>query len=615
MKSIQAIGFVERSPKRIHLLIVSAAILLHIGVSLTRLYDSYFFSDDFFNDILQKENAGNWHYFFWAVYGQTVPLYRAAHLIFFQIFGLNHGAVIFFTLLMSSSVVGFIGAIVRRARAPVGVAAALVGIAATSLLPIEPQRWWSAGLHSFPGTIAALACIFIAADPASRLRSRQALAAAAIYTIGLGFYAKTLILIIPFIAIRLFVRVSRKQGDDIVAHLMGALRDSAPMMPVAALYLIAASLVAIKHGATGLDLASVPAVIKFTLIGLQYGMISALAGFHIVEATPGFIMFLGALVADIALGGAVFVALRRNSAALWLWGGLAVTLIAGIVIIGLARAAIYGPWSAVSGRYTLDGGMMILAFVSLGLGHAYAGRSVVTPRKTEKVFLAVSLPAMMLALWTGTTYPAVWDTVGVRQFMSTFRTSYAREAQKSAPILGERIMPALMTPTWMIDYTDLGHFAGLLIEAPRVAPWDQATHIVLDGGEVISLADLPRLRLNDASGTSHTISIAPSFEGQGHLDLIAPKQGGRIYGWLDPRLGKRLEVWAVIGCKAVVESGLSAQRNDVAAYLGRPLFARGGFETYFDSSPTGQVAVVGVIDRRIAITLSGSSLLSACALD
>lgn len=283
---------------------------------------------------------------------------------------------------------------------------------------------------------------------------RRRLTATAIYTIGLGFYAKTLIIIIPFVAVRLFVRMSRERNDDIVPHLVGALRDSAPMMPVAALYLIAASLVAIKHGATGLDLTSVLAAIKFTLIGLQYGMISALAGFHIVEETPDFITFFGALVADAALGCAVFVALRRNSAALWLWSGLALTLIAGIGLIGLARAAVYGPWSAASGRYTLDGGMMILAFASLGLGRAYAGRDVLTSLTTEKAFLAVSVPAMMLALWTGMTYPAVWDTAGVRQFMDAFRTSYTREAQKAAPILGERIMPALMTPSWMIDYTD-----------------------------------------------------------------------------------------------------------------------------------------------------------------
>lgn len=165
MQRIPTIGYAEDSPKRIYLLVVSAAILVHVGVSLIHLRDSYFFSDDFFNDILQKENAGNWHYFFWAVYGQTVPLYRAAHLVFFQIFGLNHSAVIFFTLLMSSSVVGFIGAIAWRAQTPITIAAALVGIAATSLLPIEPQRWWSAGLHILPGTITALACIFIAADP------------------------------------------------------------------------------------------------------------------------------------------------------------------------------------------------------------------------------------------------------------------------------------------------------------------------------------------------------------------------------------------------------------------------------------------------------------------
>jgi hypothetical protein len=340
------------------LLAVQAAYIVWRG----RAY--YFFTDDFVNFFIARDEGLTFHYLAHSVFGQFAPGFRLGQWIFTKTFGLSFWGVRLFdiaTLGGSLAILLRIGSLHRVASRIVLVVALF---AIVSPIFVMSYQWLASSMHVLPATVCAMAALLVMTRPA-QLHWRDRLFGAFFYTIGLMFYAKTLFLVPLFLGARVFLLLDTTAGARWFATILQGAVDVAPMLPVAATYLV---IVTVGHYGSDVTHPSLPLLADFIWAGWNDGLLCNAFGLGADVPYRGFI-------ANILFLGVVSLALARNPGTIFIWAGFIAYFVLGTTAIGMGRAVIYGPHIATLARYHADNFVGLLACTVLAFRYSAAAPS------------------------------------------------------------------------------------------------------------------------------------------------------------------------------------------------------------------------------------------------
>lgn len=590
--------------------LAGAAIVLHIGVAIARLRGNYFFGDDFDHYLFVHGGADLPSILFANVSGQYVPLYRLTQILFFRLAGLNYPVSEGILVALSSAAVLLIAVIAYRARTPLAVAAAILATAAVSWMPFEAQSWWSAAIHVLPGTLAMLGCVAIAATPALALGHGRSFLLALVYVVGLGFYAKVLVVIALCAGVRLFVRRSLERRA-LLQQIVAVVIDLMPMIAVAIIYVALIKLLAPmsvpKDGKTLIIVAD------FVRAGFQHGFLPGLVGLKIEYfVSAPWMMTVFPAVGGAALLIVILAGFRRSPQTIWLWIGLVATIAAGHAAIGINRAPAWGNLIAVIGRYNSDYVMLAMGLAAIVAGLAYAPSAGQVPSVGVRLPGAVaSLAAVLICAANFLTFHYLVPPPGgvaVGQFAGRFQRSYAAALRSGPVTLANRAVPMLVLPRLGGQASELRTTAGILaIPAPVVTSFGEATHLMMDDGQVIRIDDMPTQAFRDPAGGTVTVTMTPGFEGAGGVDPISQGGEGARSGWVSPLLGepRKIVVVAVSDCAIAGRAQIGGLRSDLAYFNTLPGdVAHSGFDLQLGPGSKAAVSILALVDGKIAVPLS-----------
>ncbi len=438
----------KRVPQRHGLfLAVAAAMLASAILVIARTRQYYFFSDDFLNFIIASDMGLSWRYLFRDLFGQFVPLYRLAYLLYWHVFGLRFWPVRVACVLFAWFVICVLARLAWRRNVGVLATWPMLLFLACSPVFVTTWQWWSAALSVLTSAMASLACIsLVAQDEAPGLPRK--LAVATCFLVGLLFYPKGLFTIILLLAVRLFFRAANGR-PGIWLMLLGSLRDVWPTLVVIPAYL---SIVRAGHYSSGVVRPDVATLAQFIWAGWNGGFLTATLGLHYGTA--------GLAAANLLVFAMVAWSILRAPARVILWGGFGLYFIVSIGVVGWNRAVPFGIGSAETGRYYADILCFFAAMLLIGLGRsAGAPRTLAWPGLA--VVGAVTAMGALLLVDAGGRVPHLWYAGPERPAAFVANMRRALTTAGDGTVIADGAVPAELMPRWMAPLNRYGLFVRL----------------------------------------------------------------------------------------------------------------------------------------------------------
>lgn len=420
-----------------------------------RISHTYFIFDDFLNFQMYLERGWSLErYFYYPVFGQTVPGYRLMQALVFEAFGPNNHATIVLISLMSGVATGLAVAACARLNDDRWLLLILGVFLAFSYQQLDAQLWWASSLHSFPGLIAALVMILLLL---ARFPHADKYAALALL-VGLQFYSKTLFAMI--IAFGLLM------ADSSIEAFWPRVRSAVWRVKytvlIAVLYAILIKAVGAPVGDTH---ATVASVLLFLWQAFSDATLAALIGLGAHGATwlgkwtpaPGILLF------GLIAGCSIYLNGRR---AVFAWLGYAGYFVVSMTVVGTVRSGHFAE-SGLWPRYSLEN----IVFLMLTIAAAFRGHPI--PAGTWRVVTvgAACVAAVVLQIQSRTIYHHV-DYVPIRAFIENLRKSVAQLPAGS--LVAEGVLPEFIMGSWIAPYNQVSLFLPVYSRL-AVVPRERAT--------------------------------------------------------------------------------------------------------------------------------------------
>ena len=445
-----------------------ALLLISTIFIVVRTKDFYFFSDDFLNFIIANDTGLTWAYVNRDVFGQFIPLYRLANLIYIDCFGLHFWP--FRALLVVSGWANLL--LIARMGAKRHVDSATM-FPVLVLLVVSPVfigtfQWWSAALSVTTSTVASLTAINLSLYQGRLGLIRQCGIAMAVI-VGLAFYPKTLFVIILLSAIRLFINANEMPLSSENAF-MATLRD---LWPTA---LLVPPYIAIVHFGDYNNHVVRPGIgllLDFVWSGWHQGFLVNVFGL------PNDPRFLTA--ANLLIVTAIGISLMDRPRTAILWLGFLIYFITSIGVIGWNRAASFGLETAHLSRYYADIICYAAAFYVVAAGKREA--APLQPSTFLNVTSAVITSGLAIYLVSaGLRVPHLWYAGPAKpaRFVENIAASLTKMDQSAR--IADMAVPTYIMPGWMAPLNGYDHFLRLLGWHGKTAPIGQATVIINDDG-------------------------------------------------------------------------------------------------------------------------------------
>lgn len=580
-------------------------ISLHVAIMLWRLHHSYFFADDFMELEQARTAPLGLRYLARDGFGQVAPLKMFSHWLLSRLVGLNFTVAKGLMIAASASSVAFVAATSARARTPPPVAAGCVLAAALCWLAIEPDRWWANGILVAPGTLFALAALWICANPVAQLTwPDRALLGLALVAAS-AFYNKEILLVPVCGAARLYVTrsLSASPRKSFWRDALQALSDCSIAIAGAVSFgLFVLSVKLSEHAApSSID----PALAARALgIGIQFGWVTGVLGLRTDSGAPPLMLAQAAAVADVIAVAVVIAAVFRARFSVWLWLGLFGFVAVSTLIIASQRVSAFGVWTTATPRYHTDDVFLTFAIVTMAFGLNYHASPEPRPAVVRPGWLALlgGSIAMLLQFVGGLHYP---DPLGMdpshnRVFIKTLRRAAAALAQGET--VGDRQMPEQIVGTWMQPYNDLSQLATILRVRLPLATWDVATHYMDDDGRLHAFSAAPRRKFTDMDGRQFELAMAAPIEDAGQLDRVS---ADRAAGWFNTFYAPESKVRiALVSGDRILAWTDREDRPDIASRLNRASLTQSGFTAALPrAADREQLEAIAVIANRIGMVI------------
>jgi hypothetical protein len=277
---------------------------------------------------------------------------------------------------------------------------------------------------------------------------------ASIFAIALMFYAKTLFLSVPLLAIRIFVALEEGQRPE--AALWRAVKELTFFIPVVVIYL---SIVVLGHYSSGLPPTGISPVLAFVRIGFIDGFACNLFGLGQTH--------LEKLLACTLVLLPMAVSVLRIPRTWLIWAGFLVQFFLGMVAVAYGRVTIFGAESASLSRYHAEMTAFYLACVLICFGTPY--RPVSAQRGNTLKHWSGLAGALAIAIYLGNislSTPLLYslDDGRVAAYVSNFRQSL--QTAGNTPIYDGTI-PYWVMPYWSAPLNQMHYFALLFPPGPH----------------------------------------------------------------------------------------------------------------------------------------------------
>jgi hypothetical protein len=426
---------------------VTAVCLMQLALSIWRTRHSYFILDDFLNFIIYRDMGVTWRYAFRDLFGHVTPLYRMVQAAFFAINGLHFAAaraIILGVALIPTTMLMLVG---RRLDVPLPVSAS--GALLIGCLPQfgQAELWWSNALLVVPGFAAVLTCLWFLVGPhGNGQRKTDAVLAALVFAVGLGFYDKTLFAVVLFFVTLVFLRLPDR---PILAACLGALFDLRFVLVIAMAWSVA--LLFLREGSPAPP--DLWIALKFMWIAWSDAALETLFGM----GSSG-VQFPSPMLAPLL---SHFLLLTAMSYTLWrsgwraapIWVGVLVYIGATLILTARLRAGPFGAEFGRTLRYAVEPAAFIvaatvIALSKLPLRESWYPASVLT---TLAVFVSVQVDI-----------PAIGDPAGTRQFVANLRHSIVQTQGAAGMVILDAPLPETIMASWMAPLNVPSRFLPLI---------------------------------------------------------------------------------------------------------------------------------------------------------
>jgi hypothetical protein len=567
-----------------------------------RGWNYYFFTDDFVNFFFARDEGLTLHYLGHSVFGQFAPGFRLGQWLFTKTFGLSFWGNRLFDMVCLGGSLALILRLAVIQRTQWRVVRACAALAIFSPIFIMNYQWLASSMHVLPSAFFSLATLLTIASR-QVITWRQRLLAAMFYTLGLLFYAKTLLLLPLLLAVRMFLLTSANTVPAWRAVLRSALIDIAPMLPIAAVYLV---IIIRGHFGDGVRHPGPILLVEFLWAAWSQGLLCNTLG-------VGAWMPHRFIAANLLFFGIVFVSARRNPAVLLVWGGFLVTFLLGATAIAEARATIYGADIGTLPRYHADGLLILLACTmlvfrrsspvqdALAVSQDRTWASAGSVEHQNWLYAVTEAAASVAFIWwlvaAGDRVALLWpyDDGRVYTYISNLRTTFAR-LPAGAEILDTKlpnyilpeIVPALDTmrvmkklirtragmttdPAAGLVIDEQGHLAGRTPPDPISSEEDEEAHATTSDCFLDTLGrQVPQ---------AAPISVSTPLQASGWGAVAA--RSGSVADRIDLIL---TAATTTIEHSAYVVSTHSVLRGDLVKEFRQPALRNAGFSVFADTS-------------------------------
>jgi hypothetical protein len=453
---------------------LAVAIVLVMARVLLETRRSYFFSDDFFDDIIihQLGLSGKLLKFDWL--GEFIPLYGVAHWLYFHIFGLRF---LPFRLLVAASqcaTLALTAIYARRHRINPWVLIPVLGLMACSPIYSTLYQWYSASTQVMAGGLMSVAAIYAMAAPAA-LSPRRNAAATLLYMAGTLLFPKGVFVAIILASIRLHAAMSVSS----LPLIAGVRRAAAEMVPVGLVGLGYAAAVYFGGYRSGVPLPGPDLLARYIWAGWNRGFLCSVFGLDRNSV-------LGLVAANAAAVALVSATIYRSGKVWVLWAGGLAYFLAAVATIAFNRAVPFGLESAATPRYYAD---MLPYFVAVTLFVLVAEPRRMAPTLSPAalcVVLALTGVGCVHLLHAASRVPRVWwaDPLRVATWISNAEASVKKIGNTAT--IENGVAPDFIIASWAFPQSQYDNFLRMFPHHGVVVPPGQAQYRFDDFGHLVA---------------------------------------------------------------------------------------------------------------------------------
>jgi hypothetical protein len=413
-----------------------------------------------------------WQYLYRDVFGQFIPLYRLGFLVYWHIFGVHFWPFRLCSIMCSWTIILIFWFVGERWRLRREATAIVCFVIAVDPVFVTNYQWASAALSVDGSTIPSLLALAVAAN-SLLLNWNERVGIAALFTVGLLLYPKTLFLILLIVSVRAFVFTQAKSTTSETIRVIAL--DALPTSFVAVVYLVV-----VEYGGytSGVARPSLTILLEFIRRGWSHGALVATLGLDAASK-------LQLTVANVFIAVIVVFSVVRNWKTAILWVGFAAYFITCIGIIGWNRAVPFGLESAETAHYYAD--IFCYAIIVGLLAYASFPRNAQS-RPSSKYWLVSSVASVFAAVYflrASALVPHLWYAGPEKpaQFVANVRSSLKKLG--STDTIADATVPTDVMPSWMFPYNQYDKFLPMLGVYDRVVPALKATYAFDSDGSLI----------------------------------------------------------------------------------------------------------------------------------
>lgn len=306
-----------------------------------------FFADDFINFGQARAMGMSWNYLSMSVFGHFVPLYRLTNWIIVRAAPFNYSVI---RVLQCACFFASIILIYRLLSLFSGArwSTALIAILAGASVLITPTLlWWANSLHIMPTIPLSVLTIDSFFRYQLTKRRRWIVIACAAYTIGLGFFDATMLVLVELILLEVLYRIPKPTPRKIAQHFAQQWGQWAGLLVPSALDLSWR----ISHWSEYYIPAKATAdgIIHYLGVVWAFGLIPGALG----ASYPGVLTngTAAVLMGQSVVALAVIASLLRRRSSWRAWLFFLLTMAVNLGVTAWARVGVFGPNLGLDYRY------------------------------------------------------------------------------------------------------------------------------------------------------------------------------------------------------------------------------------------------------------------------